>query len=83
VRIAPTSPWASWPRLTAAKPVAFTGQDWRETANRARWEYACRAETTGMTWLGDIEIRGANDAPRYHPVARRGLLPVAPCSRFW
>lgn len=36
------------------------------------WEYACRGGTTGATWVGDLDIRGANDAPKLDAIAWYG-----------
>ena len=38
----------------------------------AEWEHACRAGTHASTWLGDVEIRGENDAPLLDPIAWYG-----------
>lgn len=36
------------------------------------WEYACRAGSRTATWLGDLEIRGENDAPILDEIAWYG-----------
>ncbi|MCG8455335.1 MAG: formylglycine-generating enzyme family protein [Holophagales bacterium] len=38
----------------------------------AQWERACRAETIGATWLGDLEILGENNAPLLDEIAWYG-----------
>ena len=38
----------------------------------AQWERACRAETEGATWLGDLEVRGHRDAPLLDSIAWYG-----------
>ncbi|HEY8208570.1 MAG TPA: formylglycine-generating enzyme family protein, partial [Myxococcaceae bacterium] len=38
----------------------------------AEWEHGCRAGTSGMTWLGDFEIQGENDAPGLDGIAWYG-----------
>ena len=38
----------------------------------AEWEYACRAGTEAATWLGDLEILGANNAPLLDEIAWYG-----------
>src|SRR5207244_2459581 len=30
----------------------------------AEWERACRAGTTGATWVGELKLRGESDAPQ-------------------
>jgi formylglycine-generating enzyme required for sulfatase activity len=38
----------------------------------AQWERACRARTDAATWLGDLEILGANNAPLLDEIAWYG-----------
>jgi formylglycine-generating enzyme required for sulfatase activity len=38
----------------------------------AEWERACRAGTTGATWVGELEVRGENDAPQLDAIAWYG-----------
>ena len=38
----------------------------------AEWEHACRAGTTGATWLGDLDLRGENNAPILDAIAWYG-----------
>ncbi len=35
----------------------------------AQWEYACRSGVTGMSYIGDFEIQGWNNAPQLDSIA--------------
>jgi formylglycine-generating enzyme required for sulfatase activity len=35
----------------------------------AEWERACRAGTTGATWVGELDVRGENNAPVLDAIA--------------
>ena len=40
--------------------------------SEAQWEFACRCNTTGPTWKGEIELRGLRDAPALDEIAWYG-----------
>lgn len=40
--------------------------------SEAEWERACRAETDGATWVGELTLRGENDAPELDAIAWYG-----------
>jgi len=63
--------WDDCQAFVAKLNGLITGLDAR-LPSEAEWEYACRGGTKTATWIGDLDLRGQNDAPILDAIAWYG-----------